>query len=253
MRDLRSYKSRRRTAGTNPGAARVGRRRRLPAGSVADTPDLSEVESAEEASDRAACPRERRGVPWFVVVPAILAVLLAAGAAAGLRLNVTESLPVGLYRASEFDPETAAYGELVTFCPRRGALTAVAPYLLAGDDCVGENEHAQYAELAKAVAGLPGDTVTVSARGVRVNRVPLPHSAPLAYSRSGAPVAAALGPHVLGPSEYWMHSGRVRYSLDSRYYGPVTDVRRRLESVLTSGGPQALDQGWCPSRAKQGR
>ncbi len=253
MRDLRSYKSRRLTAGTNPGTVRAGRRRRLLASPSVDTPYLPTAECVGDASIRAARPQRRRGVPWFVGGPAVLAVLLAAGAAAGLRLNVTESLPLGLYRASGFDPETAAYGDLVTFCPRRGALTAVAPYLLAGDDCADEDGHARYAELAKAVAGKPGDTVTVNARGVRVNGVPLPRSAPLAYSRSGAPVAAALGTHVLGPSEYWMHSGRVRYSLDSRYYGPVTDVRRRLASVLTSGGPQALDRGWCPSRAQQDR
>lgn len=194
-----------------------------------------------------------RRVPWFVVVPAALSVLLCAGAAAGLRLNVTESLPLGLYQTSGFHPETAAYGDLVTFCPQRGAVGPVAAYLLAGDDCAAENGRVVYAELAKAIAGLPGDTVVVVARGVRVNGVPLPHSAPLAHSRSGAPVAAALGTHVLGPGEYWMHSGRVRYSLDSRYYGPVTDVRRRLRPALTGRESRVLDSDWYPVDHRSGK
>lgn len=187
---------------------------------------------------------KRLSIP--LLVPLALAVLLGTGALAGLRLNVTESLPLGLYRTSAFCPETAVYGELVTFCPHRAALTVVAPYLLAGDDCAAEDGRVAYAELAKAIAGLPGDTVTVNEEGVRVNGVPLPHSAPLARSRSGVPVAAALGTHVLGTGEYWMHSGRVRYSLDSRYYGPVTDVRRRLWPAVTPGGSPALDPNWRP-------
>lgn len=203
---------------------------------------------ATDSPRRSVCPRRHgRRVPWLVVAPSALAVLLCAGAAAGLRLNVTESLPLGLYQASAFHPETAGYGDLVTFCPQRGAVDPVAPYLLTGDDCAAEDGRASYAELAKAIAGLPGDTVTVGAQGVRVNGVPLPHSVPLAHSRSGAPVAAALGTHVLGPGEYWMHSGRVRYSLDSRYYGSVTDVRRRLRPAVTDAGPGALDPNWHPA------
>ena len=178
---------------------------------------------------------DRRLAPWFVVVPSLVAVAVVVGVAAGLRLNVTESLPRGLYRVSEFQTETAAYGDLVTFCPRPEAIGAVGPYLLAGDDCRGTDGGVAYAELAKAVVGLPGDTVTVDLAGVTVNGQRLPHSAPLAYSRSGAPVVAELGRHVLGPGEYWLHSGRVPYSLDSRYYGRVSDVRSRLHAILVVG------------------
>lgn len=181
-----------------------------------------------------------RAIRWFVVVPCLAAVAVAVGLAAGLRLNVTESLPRGLYRASEFLPETAAYGDLVTFCPRPEVIGPVEPYLLAGDDCRGADGVVAYAELAKAVAGLPGDTVTVDTAGVAVNGRRLPRSAPLAHSRSGAPVASALGRHVLVPGEYWVHSGRVPYSLDSRYYGPVTDVRCGLEAVLVVGAKSAV-------------
>ena len=183
----------------------------------------------------------------LVGLPTLIAVATALMALAGIRINLTESLPRGLYRTSAFRPDVVAYGDLVTFCPRPVAVAPVAPYLIAGDDCAGPDGRVVYAELAKAIAGLPGDTVTVDATGVRVDGVPLPHSAPLAHSRSGAPVAAALGTHVLGPGEYWMHSGRVRYSLDSRYYGPVTDVRRRLRPAVMGRESRVLDLDWHPT------
>lgn len=167
----------------------------------------------------------------FLVVPLVALGVVAALAGLGFRINVTESLPRGLYRTSPFSSETAVRGQLVTFCPDPGAVGPVAPYLLAGDDCAGPDGVVAYAELAKAIVGLPGDTVTVGLDGVAVNGRPLPHSAPLAHGRRGDPVAAALGTHVLGPSEHWLYSGRVSYSLDSRYYGPVTDVRRSLHPV----------------------
>lgn len=188
-------------------------------------------------------PAARRRVPWVVAGPAVAVAALALLALLGVRINLTESLARGLYRVAAFDPGSAERGQLVTFCPPRETVGRVEPYLLAGDDCAGGDGRAAYAELGKALAALPGDTVTVAPDGVRVGGRLLRGSAPVAHSRRGEPVEAALGTHVLGPGEYWVHSGRVRYSLDSRYYGPVQDVRAALRPLLVGGGPGPLEPG----------
>ena len=197
-----------------------------------------------DAPTRLAAPARR--VPWTVAGPAVAAAGLALMALAGVRVNLTASLARGLYLVTAFDPGSAERGQLVTLCPPRETVGRVEPYLLAGDDCAGGDGRAAYAELGKALAALPGDTVTVGPDGVRVGGRLLEGSAPVAHSRRGAPVEAALGTHVLGPGEYWAHSGRVRYSLDSRYYGPVRDVRAALRPLLVGGGRGPLESGGRP-------
>lgn len=157
---------------------------------------------------------------------ALLACVAVAGHAAGVRVNYTESLPRGLYLASPFDAADAQRGTLVAACPSVAAAAALADYLPNGS-CPGG-----VIELAKAVAGLPGERVVLDSTGARVNGRLLPNSAPLFRDRAGRPLAPRLGVHVLGAGEYWLYSGRVATSIDSRYLGPVTDVRARLRPLL---------------------
>ena len=154
-----------------------------------------------------------------------LAVLAVAAWAFGVRVNYTSSLPRGLYVASAFDPASAEPGQIVAACPSADAAAALAPYLANGP-CPGG-----VVELGKPLAGLPGDTVVVDSAGVRVGGRPLPDSAPLFRDRAGNPLRPRLGRHVLGEGEYWLHSVRVSTSVDSRYVGPVTDVRSALRPI----------------------
>ena len=157
---------------------------------------------------------------------AVLLVVAVAAHAAGVRFNYTESLPRGLYLASDFDPSAARRGALVEACPDPAAAEAVADYLPNGP-CPGG-----VIPLGKEIAGLPGDRVVVDSAGVRIGGVRLPNSAPLFRDRAGRPLSPLTGEHVLGPGEYWLHSGRVRTSIDSRYVGPVIDVRSALRPLL---------------------
>ena len=155
----------------------------------------------------------------------------AVGAwAFGVRVNYTSSLPRGLYVASAFDPASAEPGQIVAACPSADAAAALAPYLANGP-CPGG-----VVELGKPLAGLPGDTVVVDSVGVRVGGTLLPNSAPLFRDRAGNPLRPRLGRHVLGEGEYWLHSGRVPTSVDSRYAGPVSDVRGVLRPIWVEGG-----------------
>ena len=152
--------------------------------------------------------------------------LIAVGAyAAGVRFNYTESLPRGLYLASDFDPAAAHRGALVEACPDQAQAEAVADYLPNGP-CPGG-----VIPLGKEIAALPGDSVVVDSAGVAVGGARLPNSAPLFQDRAGRPLSPRLGVFVLGAGEYWLHSGRVRTSIDSRYVGPVTDVRSALRPL----------------------
>ena len=155
----------------------------------------------------------------------LLAVALVAHLA-GVRINYTRSLPRGLYVATTFDPSEAQPGELVAACPSERAAEAVRAYLPRGS-CPGG-----VIELAKFLAATPGDTVVLDSAGVWVGGDLLPNSAPLFTDRSGRPLSPRVGRHVLGPGEYWLFSNRVATSIDSRYVGPVSDVRSGLRALL---------------------
>lgn len=155
-----------------------------------------------------------------------MVVLTAVGWATGVRINYTPSIPRGLYLASAFSPDDARRGDLVVACPSTSAAEAVGRYLARGP-CPGGT-----VELGKPIAGLPGDTVVVDSASVRVGSTVLPDSAPLFSDRTGRPLRPALGQHVLGAGEYWLHAGLVPTSVDSRYLGPVRDVRERLRPLL---------------------
>lgn len=160
------------------------------------------------------------------------AALVVCGAVAfelaGARLNYTSSLPRGLYLASEFDPSQARRGDLVEACPTPEGAEAVAAYLPPGR-CPGG-----VLPLGKRLAAVPGDVVVLDSAGLTVDGVRLDRTAPLFRHPSGAPLFPWLGRHVLGPGEFWLLSDRVPTSIDSRYVGPVTDVRGRLRPLWVS-------------------
>ena len=153
------------------------------------------------------------------------AVIAVAAWALGVRFNYTSSLPRGLYVASEFHPDSARPGLIVAACPTPDAAAMLAAYLANGP-CPGG-----VVELGKPLAGLPGDTIVVDSAGVWVGGTSLPNSVPLFRDRTGRPLRPHLGQHVLGEAEYWLHSGRVPTSVDSRYAGPVSDVKGTLRPI----------------------
>ncbi len=87
---------------------------------------------------------------------------------------------------------------------------------LATGPCSGDTE-----PLLKVVAGVAGDEVTVSTRGVAVNECVLPNSVPLALDRSGRRLTGwPSGRYHLAPNQLWLYAGNPR-SWDSRYWGPA--------------------------------
>lgn len=128
---------------------------------------------------------------------------------AGYRVNVTPSLPKGIYRISS---ETPAEGDLVSFClaGEFADLALERGYLQAGSCPSGLRP------LLKTLAGLPGDVVNPAALHIRA-----------ADSEGRAMPSVLPDGGIIPPGMALVladHSG----SFDSRYFGlvPLESLRR---------------------------
>ena len=148
----------------------------------------------------------------LLVMCAVSGTVLAAGAF-GLRVNVTASLPVGLYLAT-----SDANAALVEFCPAEPFAAEsrdrnYRPKSIACPDGA--------APLVKPIAARPGDTVLVTDKGIVVNGKQFPHSAALELDGAGRKLKPWLsGTYAVAPNELWVVS-TYRGSYDSRYMGPI--------------------------------
>jgi conjugative transfer signal peptidase TraF len=143
-------------------------------------------------------------------------VLFLAAQAAGLRINMTASMPQGIYLIRQAGSVAPQRGSLVVICPSANVLAVAIPrqYLQPGP-CPGNVE-----PLLKKVAAVPGDTVTVSDAGVVVNGQPLPNSLRIARDCQGRSLPRiASGRYTLAQGSLWLYAPMTR-SYDSRYFGP---------------------------------
>ena len=173
-------------------------------------------------SDRV--PKIRRAALVAVVVSISAFKLFAF---LGLRINTSPSLPLGLYVVT-----TDGSANLIEFCPAEpfAALSLVRGYRDPGACRDGG------APLLKPVVAKAGDLVELSARGISVNGLLLPNTAPLSKDTKGRPLTAwPFGWYSLTPGTVWVASSYHSRSFDSRYFGPVheTAIRHRLKAFLT--------------------
>jgi len=145
----------------------------------------------------------------------------------GLRINTSPSLPVGLYFTSADDN-----ANLVEFCPAEpfATLAIVRGYRDAGACSDGA------APLLKPVVAKAGDMVELSARGMSVNGVLLPNTAPLSKDTKGRPLEAwPFGRYLVAPQTVWVASSYHPRSFDSRYFGPLSTsaIRAHVKPLLT--------------------
>jgi conjugative transfer signal peptidase TraF len=161
------------------------------------------------------------------VIPA--AIILAAGSA-GVRLNLTNSVPIGLYVISD-GPKAS----LVEFCPPEpfGRLSRERGY----------REHSRFGcpdgakPLLKPVAAKPGDVVKVSGNGIAVNGRLIPHTAALRTDSAGRSIQAwPVGTYSVRGGSIWVASSFNTHSFDSRYFGPIqqTAILHHLRPLCVS-------------------
>jgi conjugative transfer signal peptidase TraF len=137
-----------------------------------------------------------------------------------LTVNITPSMPIGVYRLYPLD-RPIARGDIVEICPPH----QVADILLRSEQtrARGICEH-EVIPLLKYVAAVPGDVVDLSDKAVVVNGVALPGSATIpAVKRRAAVTETARGRYALTSGLLWLWTPYYR-SWDSRYFGPVPSV-----------------------------
>jgi conjugative transfer signal peptidase TraF len=179
---------------------------------------------------RALTGREKRRVIAGIVGAAVAVVGFVVGChSAGLWINTTDSLPVGLWR--EVPGQAAEPGDVVLLClPATPAieLGQSRGYIAPGACSTGQEI------LLKPIAAGAGDMVVVSSDGITVNGRELANSAQLVRDSRGRPLPhVAAGRYRVPPGEIWLVSPHNPRSFDSRYFGPVsaTLVRAHMRPV----------------------
>lgn len=156
----------------------------------------------------------------FVPIGALAIAAMFLWTGFGVVFNYTHSAPFGLYR-EEFESEATIHdpAPYVFFCPdrrwpsMRGEPNYRDPMRTCPDG---------FSPLIKPVVAWPGDLVSVSANGIRVNGRPLPNSAPIERDSKGQQLRPfAHGEYRVGPNELWVVSSFSTRSFDSRYFGPI--------------------------------
>ncbi len=166
----------------------------------------------------------------MVLAGLCLAVGLVLAHQAGLRLNSTHSIPLGLYRMSN-DP--IVKGASVLWCPPARPAFDLAKergYIGAGF-CPGG-----YGYMMKKVVATHHDVVSVTDEGVTINGTLIPASQPFEADSLGRPLPRfRVTDYVLASSELLLMSDTNSRSFDARYFGPVRRayIQSRILPVLT--------------------
>jgi type IV secretory pathway protease TraF len=158
------------------------------------------------------------------------------GVYAGLRINLSPSMPKGLYRLVHCDDTVgrdAALGDRVAVDTKKASSNAQLAFFrsLGWLSTSGRSDDL----LMKTVVGSGGDEVTEVAGRLCVNRRPLPEAA----SRRQRSVAGLVLPSVELPQrieegEVWLSSNHER-GIDSRYFGAVSrsSIACKVEALWT--------------------
>lgn len=148
-----------------------------------------------------------------------------------LRLAVTPSMPRGIYLL--LAPRTPDRGVISAVClpPDLACFGRDRGYLGGFGPCPCFSK-----PVVKTVLGLPGDQIDLDERGLAINGVPIPNSAPLIRDSAGRSLPRIPDGTYRVPASYlWLFGGSDRRSWDSRYYGPVpsANVLGSLKPLLT--------------------
>jgi len=149
-------------------------------------------------------------------IPAVMALAGGMAIIAGVRVNWTPSLPVGLWLLHDIDA-VPGRGTVVEAClPPDAAAFARARRYLGPGNCPGDAM-----PVLKPVAAVPGDMVEIAADAVRINgAVVVPPGQDRDSLDRPMPVLAP-GPYRVRPGEVWLLSTYEPRSFDSRYFGAV--------------------------------
>ena len=144
--------------------------------------------------------------------------------ALGYRVNITKSIPIGVYVVTNKVPEKNDY---VIFCPPDSSIFYEARkrgYIGVGF-CP-----KNYGYMMKKIVAVEGDEVTISENGVTVNNVFLPLSIPLKSDRQGNKLPQLNINSILNKSEILLLSDVSKTSFDARYFGILN--KQQIKNVI---------------------
>ena len=130
----------------------------------------------------------------------ITCTILSALYIAGIRVNITPSLPRGVWRVMSVDPKTLKIGDTVAI--NKTAVSAVTLHLL------------------KDIAAVSGDVMTLKDSSVYRNGHKIPMSTVFPVNSKGEKIQCVSYPLVVPAHHVWLGSRNER-AYDSRYFGPV--------------------------------
>ncbi|HFS5637851.1 TPA: conjugative transfer signal peptidase TraF [Legionella bozemanae] len=164
-----------------------------------------------------------------VIITIFLISTIAAGMllnSMGFRINLTESIPVGLYRITGTEPLKHAY---VIFCPddrQSFRLAKNRGYIDHGLYCNG------YGYLMKKVVAVSGDILSVTNEGVYVNQMLIPYSKPKLQDGMNRTLPQwQIMNYQLQEDEIMTMTSQSEWSFDGRYYGLVHT--RQIKGMIT--------------------
>ena len=146
--------------------------------------------------------------------------------ASGYHINLTDSLPRGIYRDTQ---QPITYGVLVAEClPQEWAELAVKRGWLGPGACANGTT-----PILKKVVAMPGDRVDLTNAYVAVNGKVLLLTASLLLDSQGREIPRVKrGTYILKEDEYWLIADNIVNSLDSRYMGPA-----KRKDIVTTAEP----------------
>ncbi|MEE3501280.1 S26 family signal peptidase [Acidiphilium acidophilum] len=175
----------------------------------------------------------------------ILAGLLAVGVLAdvalvrsGLIINVTPSMPIGLYRLSSL-PRRLHDGMIVYLCPPSPARNLAMAQAAQGKWLLTSPRSPCPSHLVpflKKIGATPGQTVTLTMRGTSIDGHLLPATAIKRFAKNGQPmIHQKPGSYLMGPRQVWVWDNSSPWAYDSRYWGPlpVANILKQARPVLT--------------------
>jgi conjugative transfer signal peptidase TraF len=148
----------------------------------------------------------------------LFAALILCAHSAGLRVNESPSLPIGIWRVSPLDRELRS-ADVVSFCPPDTPTFREA----RRRDYVGTGLcEGAYEPLLKPVAAVAGDRVGQTDDGISINGRLIANSKSLNRDGLGRTLPSP-GAHdvIVAKGEVWVISSYNPLSFDSRYFGPI--------------------------------
>ncbi len=143
----------------------------------------------------------------------------------GIWINLTSSLPQGIYKAKAERPLRNDY--VLSCLPESIATTAKKRGYVGYGNCP-----AGSAPIGKKMIGMPGDLARIDQNGIMINGTLMQGTAPKRFDGSGNTMPSIRIERNLSADEYILATSSPR-SYDSRYFGPLrqSDIKEKIEPL----------------------